>query len=91
MKSLILLTLFCLCTIQLSAQSKKGIDSLHLALFARNKPLSFDTTLVSIYCELGKEFIKLKSDSAIYYLQKALNLSKTNNYKFGLLKTYINL
>lgn len=48
-----------------------------------------DTTLVTVYCELGKEYTKIKSDSAVYYLQKAFNTSKEYNYKRGLLKTYI--
>ncbi|RFS15361.1 histidine kinase [Emticicia sp. C21] len=87
MKKLILLTLLCLGVTSLSAQSKKQIDSLRLILSATSKVV--DTTLVNIYCQLGKEFIKLKSDSTIYYLQKALTLAKASNYNLGLLKTYI--
>lgn len=92
MKNLALLTLCWLLIIDAFAQPKKGVDSLHVALsgLSLQKPsFAKDTTLVRVYCDLAKEYIKLKKDSAIYYLQKALFVSKRGNYKQGLLNTYI--
>jgi signal transduction histidine kinase len=89
MKNYFLLALFCLCIIRIYAQTEKSIDSLRQVLLTQNRSIVGDTTLVNLYCELGKEYTKNKSDSAIYYLQKALAISQVNTYNPGLLKTYM--
>lgn len=92
MKNFALLTLFWLLFINAFAQSKKNMDSLHVVLSGfsvQKKSFTVDTTLIRVYCELSKEYIKLKNDSAIHYLQKALIVSKKHNYQKGILKSYI--
>ncbi|RYU95553.1 tetratricopeptide repeat-containing sensor histidine kinase [Emticicia agri] len=91
MKNYLLPILFFLLVFDLSAQPQTRIDSLRLKIATQSNSVIADTTLVDIYNELGKEFIRIKNDSAIYYLQNALLVSMKANYKRGLLKTYIQL
>jgi len=94
MKKTLLLTFFWLSTLYSFAQSKTNRDSLHLVLaklLSTAKTPVNDTSLVRVYCELGVEYTKLKNDSAIYYLKKALIAAERVSYEQGLLKANVQM
>ncbi|PLK43198.1 histidine kinase [Emticicia sp. TH156] len=91
MKKLLILTFFCLFW-GFAAQSKSRADSLRAVLAGlsvQKKSFTLDTSLINLYCQLGKEFTKVKDDSALYYLNKALVIAQRIDNKELLLKTYI--
>ena len=91
MRNFLLLMFFWL-FFSVTAQSKNKIDSLRTVLSelsVQTRSVSLDTTLINVYCEIGKEYTKVKNDSALIYLNKALALAQKNNDKKRLLKAYV--
>lgn len=87
-KGLLLAIFLCVCAgSELFAQKQNNLDSLKLLL----KENLHDTDRVEVLYELCFEFKRQNLDSAMYYGQEALSLSKKINYNTGIAISYNNL
>ncbi len=87
MKYRISTLLIILFTIPFFGQVDKAIDSLKQSLFQNEIN---DTSKVSLYLDLGKQFASIDLDSSSFYTKKALKLSLLNS-NYRIVKTYSNL
>jgi len=69
------------------SQKSNNIDSLYNLLNQTDNK----EKLVGIYNKLSVEMLKVSSDSALFYAEKALQLSKILNYQKGVANSYLSM